>query len=113
MANKVKRTVKGRRPKFNNDPAIDNVHGMIMALAAEVSVIHDRLDTVERISEAKGIMLTEEIEKFTPNKETLSAREQWRQQLLKRMFYLLREQVSDLTEGDTEASYSAFRDEIA
>jgi hypothetical protein len=113
MATKVKRTVKGRRPKFNTDPAIDNVHGMVMALAAEVAVIHDRLDTVERISEAKGIMLTEEIEKFEPDGETLAAREQWRQQLLKRMFYLLREQANDLTHGETDASYTAFLDEIA
>ena len=113
MASKVKRTVKGRRPKFNTDPAIDNVHGMIMALAAEVAVIHDRLDTVERISEAKGIMLQEEIEKFVPDQATLAAREQWRQQLLKRMFYLLREQVGDLTQGETDASYNAFLDEIA
>jgi hypothetical protein len=113
MTNDVKRTVKGRRPKFNTDPAIDNVHGMVMALTAEVAVLHDRLDTVERITEAKGIMLTEEIEKFEPDRETLLAREQWRQQLLKRMFYLLREQASDVTEGSTEESYTAFLDEIA
>lgn len=113
MARNVKRTVKGRRPKFNSDPAIDNVHGMVMALTAEVAVLHDRLDTVERISEAKGIILAEEIEKFVPDKETLVAREQWRQQLLKRMFYLLREQANDVTEGNTDESYSAFLDEIA
>jgi len=113
MASDIKRTVKGRRPKFNTDPAIDNVHGMVMALTAEVAVLHDRLDTVERISSAKGILLNEEIENFVPDKETLVAREQWRQQLLKRMFYLLREQANDATEGNTEESYTAFLDEIA
>jgi len=113
MVKSVKRTVKGRRPKFNTDPAIDNVHAMVMALTAELTVLHDRLDTVERICEAKDIMLTEEIENFVPDKQTLIAREQWRQQLLKRMFYLLREQANDEAEGSTDASYNAFLDEIA
>ena len=91
----------------------------------ESCIEQDDLHSAARRAEYLGIVntaevapvrvrgLTEEIEKFEPDKETLLAREQWRQQLLKRMFYLLREQASDVTEGSTEESYTAFLDEIA
>lgn len=109
----VKRTVKGRRPQFNDDPAIDNLHGMVMALAAELAVVHDRLDSVERIADAKGIMLKEELAKYSPTPEVHAEREQWRQQLLKRMFYVLREQVDDITQKEDEKKYADFLKEIA
>ena len=109
----VKRTCKGRRPKFNDDPAIDNVHGMIMALAMELSVLHDRVDTMQRVAESKGVFLDEEIEKFVPDNDVLVARNEWRAQLMRRMFYLLREQVDDVTQKESEDSYRAFLKEIA
>ena len=109
----VKRTCKGRRPKFNDDPAIDNVHAMVMALATELSVLHDRMDTMERVAAGKGVMLSDELDSFVPDQETLVAREQWRQQLLRRMFYLLREQVDDVSKSETDTSYRSFLEEIA
>ena len=110
---KVKRTCKGRRPRFNDDPAIDNLHGMVMALATELSVFHDRLDTMQRVAEAKGVVLRDELDTFVPDQKTLAAREKWRRQLLQRMFYLLREQVGDVTQKETDNSYQTFLEEIA
>ena len=109
----MKRTVKGRRPKFNDDLAIDNVHGMIMALATELAVLHDRVDSMERVAAAKGIVLSEEIDSFVPDTDTLVAREEWRRALLKRMFYVLREQVDDVSQNENEQKYAAFLKEIA
>ena len=109
----VKRTCKGRRPKFNDDPAIDNVHGMIMALAMELSVLHDKMDTMLRIAESKGVMLQDEMESFVPTNEVLAERNEWRAQLMRRMFYLLREQVDDVAQKESDESYQAFLKEIA
>jgi hypothetical protein len=111
--NKIKRTVKGRRPQFNDDLAMDNAHGMIMALATELAVLHDRVDSMARIAERKGVILTEEIEAFEPDEDTLVAREKWRQALLKRMFYVLREQADDVTQNEDEQKYAEFLKEIA
>ena len=109
----IKRTVKGRRPQFNDDLAMDNAHGMIMALATELAALHDRVDSMERIAERKGVMLSEEIDNFEPDEATLVARENWRRALLKRMFYVLREQADDVSQNEDERKYAEFLKEIA
>lgn len=109
----MKRTVKGRRPQFNDDLAIDNVHGMIMALAAELAALHDRVDSMQKVAARKGIVLSEEVDNFVPDADTLVAREDWRRALLRRMFYVLREQVDDVSQNETENKYAAFLKEIA
>ena len=38
----VKRTIKGHRPQFFADPAIDQLHGMVMAMATEMAVLTAR-----------------------------------------------------------------------
>jgi hypothetical protein len=110
---RIKRTVKGRRPQFNDDLAVDNVHGMIMALAAELAALHDQVDSMQRVAAAKGIVLREEVENFVPDAQTLADREHWRQGLLKRMFYVLREQVDDVSQRENEKKYQDFLREIA
>jgi len=109
----MKRTVKGRRPQFNDDLAIDNVHGMIMALAAELAALHDRVDSMEKIAARKGIVLSDELAGFVPDSATLVAREDWRRALLRRMLYVLREQVDDVSQDETEQRYADFLKEIA
>jgi hypothetical protein len=109
----IKRTVKGRRPQFNDDLAMDNTHGMIMALAAELAVLHDRVDSMERVAERKGILLSEEVDDFVPDDDALIAREDWRRALLKRMFYVLREQADDVGQNEDDQKYAEFLKEIA
>jgi DNA-binding transcriptional ArsR family regulator len=48
----LKRKAKGERPYFFDDPNVDRVVSMVMGLAGEVAVLHDRLDTLERLLEA-------------------------------------------------------------
>ena len=45
------RKAKGRRPTYFDDPENDKLLAIVMALAGEVSVLRDRLDTVERLAE--------------------------------------------------------------
>ncbi len=112
-ANKPKRTVRGRRPQFHQDPAIDKLHGMLMAMAAEMSVLYERIDTMERVAERRGVMLRDELEKFTPDADAAATREAWRQKFLERLFYLYREEVDDRQNQDSDASYAAFLKEIS
>jgi hypothetical protein len=112
-AGKPKRTVRGRRPQFHDDAAIDKLHGMIMAMATEMSVLYERLDTMERVAAGKGVMLQTELENYTPDAEAAGAREAWRQKFLERLFYLYREEVDDRLSKDSDASYAAFLKEIS
>ena len=59
---------KGTRPKYFDDPAIDRLLSIVMALAAEVAVVKERLDTVERLLEARGTISRADIEAFAPDR---------------------------------------------
>ena len=59
---------KGRRPDFHEDPAIDRLLSLTMALVGEVSVLRERMDTVERLLEQKGSISRADIEVYVPDR---------------------------------------------
>lgn len=58
---------KGKRPEYFDDPAIDRLLSLATALASEVSVLRERLDTVERLLEAGGSLERRAIEEYVPD----------------------------------------------
>lgn len=101
----VPQTAKGHRPAFYEDPVNDRLMAMMMALVTEVSVLRDRLDTVEAIAEKKGVILGKEIETYEPDAPRAEAREKQRQELLDRVFYIFQEEVEDAARNDTLDAY--------
>ena len=61
---------KGRRPDFLGSPHEEKMLFILMALVAEVSVVRERMDTIERLLEEKGTISRADIEGFTPDLET-------------------------------------------
>ncbi len=59
---------RGRRPEYFEDPAIDRLLSMVLALVAEVSVLRDRFDTVERLLDAKDLIRRKDIEGYAPDR---------------------------------------------
>lgn len=62
------RRAKGKRPDFFEDPALDRLYSAVFALAAEVSALRERQDTVERLLDAKGTLSREDIESYVPDR---------------------------------------------
>lgn len=60
---------KGKRPEYFEDPAVDRLLSIVMALVAEVSVQRQRGDTLERLLEAKGVLSRDEIERYAPDSD--------------------------------------------
>ena len=58
---------KGKRPAYFDDPGADQFLSMLLALVGEVSVLRERLDTVERLLEARGGLSREEVERYAPD----------------------------------------------
>lgn len=83
---------KGKRPVYFDDPQIDKLLAMVMALTGEVSVLRERLDTVERLLEAKGIVSISELEAYQPDEQVESERQQWRQEYISRVLRVLQEE---------------------
>lgn len=87
---------KGKRPVYFDDAQSDKLLAMVMALVGEVSVLHERLDTLERIAQAKGIVLIEEIEAYQPDEQVAQEREQWRSEYIARVLRVIEEEVDSL-----------------
>ena len=60
---------KGKRPEYFNDPEDERILSILMAVVGEVSVLRERLDTAERLLEAKGTINRADIESYTPDKD--------------------------------------------
>lgn len=60
---------KGRRPSYFDAPENDRILSIVMALVAEVSVVRERLDTVERLLDEKGTISRDDIEQYTPDRD--------------------------------------------
>lgn len=109
----VVKDAKGKRPQFYDTPGVDQAMSMIMVLANELSVLHDRLDSVERVAKAHGIDLASGIDALELDQTALEAREAWRQNFLERLFYLMRKQSSEAASAETDSSYRKTIEEIA
>jgi hypothetical protein len=86
---------------------------MVMAMATEMAVLYERIDTMERIGAAKGVMLREELAQFRPDAAAQAEREGWRQDFLARLFYLYREDIDDRVGQENEQQYGEFLREIS
>ena len=83
---RLPRVSKGKRPQFFDDPAIDQMMTFIIELSAEVSVVYDRLDTVERLLDTKGTISRADIEAYRAPDAVEAERMARRDAYLKRVF---------------------------
>lgn len=60
---------KGKRPQYFDDPAQDRMLSILLAVVGEVSVVKQRLDTVERLLDAKGTITRADIENYAPDSD--------------------------------------------
>ena len=109
----VVRNAKGKRPTFYDAPGMDHAVSMIMVLANEMSVLHDRLDSVERVAKASGLDLAAGVETLVLDQEALEAREAWRQNFLERIYYLARKDTAEVAAAESAETYAATIDDIA
>lgn len=61
------RRAKGKRPAYFDEPATDRILSIVMALAGEVAVNRERLDTIERLLDTNGTISRADIEAFVPD----------------------------------------------
>lgn len=101
----MSRRAKGKRPAYFRDAENDKLLAIIMAVAGELSVLHERLDTVERIVETKGLISKDEIDRYRPDDRVLAEREKWRTEYLERVLRIVRQELESTRTGETADSY--------
>lgn len=112
-APRAQRHSRGKRPVFYATPGLDEAMSMIVVLAQEMSVLRDRVDSIERVCAKRGIDLAREIEALELDQEALDARERQRQQLMERLYYVVLKEAKELEEADSKQRYDQVIDETA
>lgn len=82
---KLPRVSKGKRPRFFDDPAIDQMMTFLLELMAETSSLRERIDTIERLLDEKGNISREDIENYRPDPTVEAERSAWTQAFLRRV----------------------------
>ena len=99
------RKAKGERPAFFDDPQIDKLLAIVMALTGEVSVLRERLDTLERLLESKGVLARHEIEAYRPDDAAAADRERWRAAYLERILRVIDQEREAVADDKMPSSY--------
>jgi len=95
---------KGKRPYFMRVPEAERVLNVVLALAQETAVLHERMDTLERLLEAKGLLARAEIDAFGPSIEVVNQRSAWSQAYLSRLFRVFEQDCEALRETPEQAA---------
>lgn len=94
---------KGKRPYFHDDPAVERVLNITMAIAGELAVMRERMDTIERILEKKGTVLREEIENYVPDSEEVETqRQEWHSEYISRVLRIVQQEMEELENPDKD-----------
>ena len=92
---------KGKRPYFFEDPAVERVLNITMAVAGELAVARERIDTLERLLEEKGIIQRSDIEAYVPTtKEIETQRQQWHSEYISRVLRIVQQEMEELAQPD-------------
>ncbi len=102
---------KGRPIPFHDGPTNDQLMAMVMALAVEVSVLRERLDTHERVSEEKGGFSTADVEAYNADTDALAKRSVLRNRIMHKVFRTLRAEMARL-EAASEDDYDEIMKEF-
>jgi hypothetical protein len=86
---RLPRDPKGRRAQFYDDPAVDQLWAILLALTAEVSVAFDRIDTLERLLQRAWALRPGEIDAYLPDEATTTEKNRRREELIQRVFQVL------------------------
>lgn len=96
---RMPRVARGHRPEFFDDPASDTLLSMNVALLTELMTTRERLDTLERLMIRKGLLTRDEMDEFEADAGSETEREQLRDGMAQRVFYLLLQQAERATRG--------------
>lgn len=94
---------KGQRPQYFEDPAIDKTLSITLALAGEVAVLRDRLDTIERLLESGEKVTREAINSYIPSAAVREERDAWREEYLGVILRIVHQEREELQKAAAES----------
>jgi hypothetical protein len=103
---------KGGRPYFFNSAETERVMNIAMAVATEVAVIRERIDTIERLLEAKGLLTQKDIDAFIPTDEQAEERQLWHARYAARILRIVQQELDAVAHPENNTPMQQIADEI-
>lgn len=100
----IAKVAKGKRPQYFSDPATDKLLNMVLTLAGELSVARDRLDTLERLLDERGVLDQASVDAYKPDSQAAAQRSQRRAAYLERVMRTVQMELEQISDADTPAS---------
>jgi hypothetical protein len=95
---------QGPRPHYFDDPNIDRLWTVTLALLGEVSILRDRLDAHERLSARAGGYGVADVDGFEPDAEEAADRARRREALVRRSLRSLELEMELLASKDASGT---------
>ena len=107
----LQKKARGQRPQYFADPAIDKTLAITLALAGEVAVMRDRIDTIERLAEAGQSPTRAAVDDYVPDAAARAQRDAWRDNYLDTVLRIIHQEREELEQraADTQP-YNAVLD---
>lgn len=109
----VNAAANGKRPYFFDNADIDRLIAMLLAMAGELAVTRERLDTVERLLARQGNLARSDIDNFRPSDAEADERGRWHLEYLSRIFRVLQQEQELMARGAAEPSSEEVSKELA
>lgn len=103
---------KGERPQYFDESATEHTLAITMALAGEVAVLRDRLDTLERLLESGAPATRAAIDAFEPGADVVAERDAWRERFLEVVLRSVHQEIEGLADRAGKPTYSEAIDAV-
>jgi hypothetical protein len=101
---------KGARPYFFEDPAVERVLSITMAVASEVAVLRERVDTIERLMEAGTPVTKAAIDAYRPDDQSARERQEWHAAYIARILRIVQQELQALQDDSLNVSSQELAD---
>lgn len=103
----LQKKARGERPRYFEEPAVDKLMAITLALAGELAVLRDRIDTIEALSAAGDRITTEAVDGYVPDAGSRSRRDAWRETYLETVLRVVHQEKEELERQTGHEPYEA------
>ena len=97
---------KGKRPQYFKDGDSDRLMAILMAVAGELAVARERIDTLERLLEKCGVLKRQDIEQYAPDTEAAHERGLCQQDYIARILRVIQQEIEQVDENHAAAAHA-------
>ena len=95
---------KGKRPQYFASSEAERVLNIALVLVQELAVARERIDTLERLLEARGLIKQSEIESFMPDAQAAAARGAFNEAYIARVLRVVQQDIESIAEPASQAA---------